>query len=151
MEKQNVYDIEKNTIVDDGSHDDNEGGVSDEGDSDEGVYANAHLSPGRIKNTKIVQTSHNYVAVSRGCNYKKCNLILLIGLICIDLLCCLCLITSIVLFKFVFVVQPIDLVSSNITNTTLQVTNIPTYIPTYNPTQYPTFVPSDSPTYEIPQ
>ena len=65
MEKQNVYDIEKNTIADDGTH--NEGDISDEGDSDEGAHANARQPPGWVKNTQISQisqTSHNYVAVS---------------------------------------------------------------------------------------
>ena len=103
------------------------------------------------KHTQTEQVGTGYVAVSKGYNYKKCCSIVLMCMICSDILCCICLITGIVLFKFVFVVQSIDLEFLNITNTTLQVTNNPTQSPTYYPTQSPIYVPSYSPTYEIPQ
>jgi len=93
-----------------------------------------------------------YVAVSKGYNYKKCYILLcMILLICLIIACCLCSISGFLLFRYIIFSQTPETLLLNITNTTLQLTNIPTYYPTDMPSMTPTFYPSYAPTIEIPQ
>ena len=107
----------------------------------------------------IIDTTDGYVAVSKGCNYKKCCLLVVMYILCIDLLCCMGLIIYI-MYTCLFTIQSWDIISTNTTNTTLHIA-MPTYQPTEMltyittmPTYQPTEIlnsPSYSPTYEIPQ
>jgi hypothetical protein len=93
----------------------------------------------------IIDTTEGYVAVSKGCNYKKCCILVVMYILCIDLLCCMGLIIYI-MYTYLFTIQSWDIVSTNTTNTTLHITTMPTYQPTEMLN-----IPSYSPTYEIPQ
>ena len=101
----------------------------------------------RLEKTTQVYKAEGYVAVSKGCNYTKSLLLILAFLVCIDILCCLCSISGFLLFRYIIFSQTFGYLPINITNTTLELINIPTYYPT----DMPTVIPSQSPTIEIPQ
>ena len=108
--------------------------------------------PNISEKTSQKYIEEGYVAVSKGCNYKKCCILLfVILLICLIIVCCLCSISGFLLFRYIIFSQTPETLLLNITNTTLQLTNIPTYYPADMPSMTPTFFPSYAPTIEIPQ